>query len=125
MSPLVSDWKSHGDTKTMSPSRIQTRLFSLPRTLHKRSLPSWHLTVILSAPSILTATPNTSFAEGRTMLSRLPSFVIFLLPIFFTYLVYPNYINQNSFEKKRISGLTLPLKNSNLTTFRDAACILG
>jgi hypothetical protein len=59
------------------------------------------------------------------MLSRLPSFVIFLLPIFFTHLAYANYINQNNFEKKRISGLTLPRKNSNITTIRDAAGILG
>ena len=120
MSPRVSDWKSHGDTKTMSPSLIQTRLFSLPRTLHIRSLPSWHLTVILSAPSILTATPNTSFEEGKTMLSRLPSFVIFRLPIFSPILACANY-NQNSFEKKRIVGLTLPLKNSNLTSLKECS----
>ena len=100
MSPLVSDWKSHGETRTISPSLIQTRLFSLPRTLHMRSLPSWHLTVILSAPSILTATPSTSFEEGSTMLSRLPSFVIFRLPIYLHLFGLKLINNQNSFEKK-------------------------
>jgi hypothetical protein len=83
MSPLVSVWKSHGETNTMSPSLIQTRLFSLPLILQRRSLPSWHLTMILSAPSIFTAMPKTSFCEGRIKLSRLLSFVTLCLPIFF------------------------------------------
>jgi len=81
MSPLLSFWKSQGETKTMSPSRIQTRRFSLPLIRQRRSLPSWHLTIIRSAPNIFIAIPRTSFDEGRTILSRLPSFVIFLLPI--------------------------------------------
>src|SRR5665648_236852 len=116
MSPRVSAWKSHGDTKTMSPSRIQTRLFSLPRTRHNRSLPSWHLTMILSAPSILTAMPNTSKEEGKTIPSMLLSFVIFLLPIFSTLIGGKTNVHQNSLRKKQnvADGLSLPLKNSNV-----------
>jgi hypothetical protein len=124
MSPRVSDWKSHGETKTMSPSLIHTRLFNLPRILQRRSLPSWHLTKILSAPSIFTAMPSISFALGRIMFSRFPSFVTFLLPNF------PNtksfgrksaasmtYQSEQSWEKVECNGnlayLTLPLKNSD------------
>ena len=96
MSPRVSDWKSHGETKTTSPSLIHTRRFSLPRILHNRSLPSWHLTMIRSAPSIFTATPKMSPVDGRIIWSCFPSFVIFRLPI----LQYPlNFVIRIS-EKK-------------------------
>ncbi len=127
MSPLVSAWKSQGETNTMSPSRIQTRLFSLPRTRHNRSLPSWHLTVIRSAPSIFMATPSMSFGEGKIMLSRLPSFVIFLLPIIFSPIVaYANVLRIILRKKQNgASGLSLPLNNSYDETFMVSPAILG
>ncbi len=80
MSPRVSDWKSQGETRTTSPIRIHTRRFSLPLTLHNRSLPSWHLTRIRSKPSIFIAVPNTSLALGNTMFARLSSLITFLFP---------------------------------------------
>jgi len=81
MSPRTSDWKSQGETKTMSPTRTQTLLFNLPRTLHNRSLPSSHFTIILSKPSIRTAMPSTSLAAGNWIFPKLLSLTTFRLPI--------------------------------------------
>ena len=80
ISPRTSDWKSQGETKTMSPTRTQTLLFNLPRTLHNRSLPSSHFTMILSKPSIRTAMPSTSLATGNWIFPKLRSVTIFFYP---------------------------------------------
>jgi len=82
-SPRVSDWKSHGETRTMSPTRIQTLLFNFPRIRQRRSCPSWHFTMILSKPSNLTAIPSTSLAAGKWMFPIPSSLMTFLLPNFF------------------------------------------
>jgi len=80
ISPRTSDWKSQGETRTMSPKRIQTLLFIFPRIRQRRSWPSWHLTIIRSKPSNLMAIPNTSLAAGTGILPMSSSLTIFLLP---------------------------------------------
>lgn len=117
MSPRVSGWKSQGETNTMSPSRIHTRLFSLPRILHNRSLPSWHLTNIRSKPSILTAIPSTSFLLGNNMFSKFSSLMTFLLPNFRTSRSEHGCLrvvtSQNDQRKSMLCDWTLPLENPN------------
>jgi hypothetical protein len=124
MSPRVSDWKSQGETNTMSPSRIHTRLFSLPRTLHNRSLPSWHLTIIRSKPSIFTATPSTSFLLGNNMFSKFSSLMTFLLPNFRTSRTIRKWLpkgrdESERSEKKRTLRLNSSSRESQLT--KDAS----
>ncbi len=122
MSPRLSLWKSQGETKTMSPSLIHTRLFNLPRTLHSRSLPSWHFTKILSNPSILIAVPKTSFSVGSNMCSRFSSFLTFLLPnsqhLFgHVWVTLKFYTSEQSREKAKnaLSALNLTFSLTNLT----------
>ena len=81
MSPRASDWKSHGETSTMSPTRIHTRRFIFPRILQSLSCPSWHFTMILSKPSSLTAIPSTSLAAGIGILPMSSSLTTFFLPV--------------------------------------------
>jgi hypothetical protein len=81
-SPRLSDWKSHGETRTMSPKRTQTLLFNFPRIRQRRSRPSWHFTMTRSKPSNLTAIPSTSLATGKWMFPIPSSLTIFLLPNF-------------------------------------------
>ena len=83
-SPRVSLWKSQGETTTMSLFRIQTRRFILPRIRHKRSLPSWHFTMMRSKPSSFTTTPKTSPCEGYTISLSCPSLRTFFLPKYCT-----------------------------------------
>jgi hypothetical protein len=83
-SPRLSLWKSQGETTTMSPSRIQTRRFILPRIRHNRSLPSWHFTMMRSKPSSFTTTPKTSPCEGYTISLSWPSLRTFFLPKYCT-----------------------------------------
>jgi len=80
MSPRTSDWKSQGETRTMSPTRTQTLLFSFPLILQRRSWPSWHFTMTRSKPSSLTAMPRTSLATGNCILPKSSSLITFLLP---------------------------------------------
>jgi hypothetical protein len=70
----------------MSPTRIQTLLFIFPRIRQSRSWPSWHLTMILSKPSSLTAIPSTSLAAGMGILPMSSSLTTFLLPSYLTLL---------------------------------------
>ena len=80
MSPLLSDWKSQGETRTTSPSLIHTLLFILPRILQRRSFPSWHFTKIRSNPNSFVAMPSTSLATGRTMDLSSSSLLTFFFP---------------------------------------------
>lgn len=82
MSPRVSAWKSQGETRTMSPTRTQTLLFSFPLILQRRSRPSWHFTITRSKPSSLTAMPRTSLATGKGIFPKSSSLITFLLPNF-------------------------------------------
>ena len=79
-SPLVSVWKSHGETMTMSPSLIQTRRFILPRIRHSLSAPSWHLTMMRSNPKSLVTTPSTSPWAGYFISLIAPSLKTFFFP---------------------------------------------
>ena len=79
-SPRLSDWKSQGETKTTSPSRIQTRRFILPRIRQSLSRPSWQRTRTRSNPKSLTAMPRTSLATGSTKSLIFSSLIIFFLP---------------------------------------------
>lgn len=99
-SPRVSDWKSQGETRTMSPCLIQTLLFIFPRILQRRSWPSWHFTNSLSKPSSLAATPNTSVPTGNCIRPKSVSLTTFLLPIVISPLSRRNSFNQVSFHKK-------------------------
>jgi len=82
MSPRESAWKSQGETRTMSPTRTQTLLFSFPLILQRRSWPSWHFTMTRSKPSSLTAMPRTSLATGKGIFPKSSSLMTFLLPNF-------------------------------------------
>ena len=79
-SPRLSLWKSHGETITMSPSLIQTRLFIFPRIRHSRSLPSWHLTRMRSKPRSFTTAPKTSPCAGYFISPIAPSLSTFFFP---------------------------------------------
>ena len=80
MSPRTSDWKSQGETRTMSPTRTQTLLFSFPLILQRRSCPSWHFTMTRSKPRSLMAMPRTSLATGNCIFPKSSSLITFLLP---------------------------------------------
>jgi len=76
MSPRLSDWKSHGETRTMSLSALSKPFFLTCRT--RVTLLTVHK--IRSKRSIVTAMPRTSLATGNTIFSISSSLMIFFLP---------------------------------------------
>ena len=114
-SPRLSLWKSQGETTTMSPSRIQTRRFILPRIRHNRSLPSWHFTMMRSKPSSFTTTPKTSPCEGYTISLSSPSLSTFFLPKHST--------SRFSFEKNGLPSLkACSFKQAQIDRSTSLAC---
>src|SRR5215208_1922394 len=81
MMSALSDWKSHGATKTKSASLIHILRFILPRILHVLTLPSVHFTMMLSPPTNLITRPSNSPSWGKTVSFSSDSESTFFLPI--------------------------------------------
>jgi len=74
------DWKSHGAINTKSLSRIHILRLIFPRIRQVLTLPSVHLTMILSPPTSLITRPSNSPCCGLTNSLRWDSLNTFLLP---------------------------------------------
>jgi hypothetical protein len=77
--------------------------------------------MILSAPSIFSAIPKTSFGDGRIILSSCLHLLLCVYPFYVVQCgVKPSY-NQNNLEKKQFLMLSCLFPNRILIIYKKAA----